>query len=129
MKKLILNDSRQIEIQSAQESGGVLRIRIILTTAESLKALFQDKFATKKMTMVENQQTIAEYENYTEFKYIKEEVGGIFEVELTQSEADLDTRVEKVENEQSELQRSIDEGFAEITMILATITGGDESEV
>ena len=128
MKKLILNDSRQIEIQSAQESGGVLRIRIILTTAESLKALFQDKFATKKMTMVENQQTIAEYENYTEFKYIKE-VGGIFEVELTQSEADLDTRVEKVENEQSELQRSIDEGFAEITMILATITGGDESEV
>ena len=129
MKKIILNDSRQIEIQSAQESGGVLRIRIILTTAESLKALFQDKFATKKMTMVENQQTIAEYENYTEFKYIKEEVGGIFEIELTQPEADLDTRVEKVENEQSELQRSIDEGFAEITMILATITGGDESEV
>ena len=129
MKKLILNDSRQIEIQSAQESEGVLHIRIILTTAESLKALFRDEFATKKMTLVENQQTVAEYENYTEFKYIKEEAGGIFEVELTQSEADLDTRVEKVENEQSELQRSIDEGFAEITMILATITGGDESEV
>ena len=129
MKKLILNDSRQIEIQSVQESGGVLHIRIILTAAESLKALFQDKFATKKMTLVENQQTIAEYENYTEFKYVKEEVGGIFEVELTQPEADLDTRVEKVENEQSRTSAELDEGFAEITMILATITGGDESEV
>ena len=65
MKKIVFNDSRQIEVQSVTESDGVLHIRMILVTAESLKALFGDTFATKRMAYFENQQQIAVYENYT----------------------------------------------------------------
>lgn len=47
MKKIVFNDSRQIEVQSIAESDGVLHIRMILVTSESLKALFGDMFATQ----------------------------------------------------------------------------------
>ena len=97
MKKIVFNDSRQIEVQSVTESDGVLHIRIILVTTESLKALFGDTFATQRMTYFENQQQIAAYENYTQFKYIKEETGGVFEVEMRQTEADTDERLESLE--------------------------------
>lgn len=99
MKKLVFNDSRQIEIQSASASGGVLHVRMILTSAEALKALFGDAFAVQKMTYFENQQEIAVYENYTEFKYVKEETGGIWEVEMRQKEADSETRISNLEKE------------------------------
>ena len=51
------------------------------------------RFATQRMTYFENQQQIAAYENYTQFKYIKEETGGVFEVEMRQTEADTDERL------------------------------------
>lgn len=97
MKKIVFNDSRQIEVQSVTESDGVLHIRMILVTTESLKALFGDAFATQRMTYFENQQQIATYENYTQFKYIKEETGGVFEMEMRQTAADTDERIENLE--------------------------------
>lgn len=109
MKKLVFNDSRQIEIQSAALAGeGILRVRIILTNSESLKALFGDTFATQKMTCFENQQQIAVYENYTEFKYIKEETGGIFEVEMRQTAADQETRLDELESAANDQKKEIE---------------------
>lgn len=110
MKKLVFNDSRQIEVQSVAEAGeGILHVRMILVTAESLKALFGDTFATQKMTYFENQTQAAVYENYTKFEYIKEETGGIFEVEMRQTAADTDERLkdleEKAENQADELEK------------------------
>ena len=110
MKKLVFNDSRQIEVQSVAKAGeGILHVRMILVTAESLKALFGDAFATQKMTYFENQAQAAVYENYTEFKYIKEETGGIFEVEMGQTAANTDERLkdleEKAENQADELEK------------------------
>ena len=66
MKKIIFNDSRQIQVQSVSENNGVLHVRLILTTAESLKALFGDSFAASKMTLVEEGKITKTYENYTE---------------------------------------------------------------
>ena len=110
MKKLVFNDSRQIEIQSAALAGeGILRVRIILTNSESLKALFGDTFATQKMTCFENQHQIAVYENYTEFKYIKEEAGGIFEVEMRQTAADQETRLDELESAAKDQKKEIDQ--------------------
>ena len=97
MKKIVFNDSRQIEVQSVAESNGILHVRLILTSAEALKALFQDGFATQKITYFENQQQVAVYENYTVFKYVKEEVGGIWEVEVSQKEKDTKTRLGIIE--------------------------------
>lgn len=110
MKKLVFNDSRQIEVQSVTEAGaGILHVRMILVTMESLKALFADTFATQRMTYFENQNQIAAYENYTVFQYIKEETGGIFEVEMRQTAANTDERLknleEKAENQADELEK------------------------
>lgn len=110
MKKLVFNDSRQIEIQSAALAGeGILCVRIILTNSESLKALFGDSFATQKMTCFENQQQIAVYENYTEFKYVKEETGGIFEVEMRQTAADQDARLDELESAAKDQKKEIEQ--------------------
>lgn len=110
MKKLVFNDSRQIEIQSAALAGeGILRVRIILTNPESLKALFGDSFATQKMTCFENQQQIAVYENYTELKYVKEETGGIFEVEMRQTAADQDARLDELESAAKDQKKEIEQ--------------------
>lgn len=110
MKKLVFNDSRQIEVQSVTEAGArILHVRMILVTMESLKALFADTFATQRMTYFENQNQIAAYENYTVFRYIKEETGGIFEVEMRQTAANTDERLknleEKAENQADELEK------------------------
>ena len=110
MKKLVFNDSRQIEVQNVVEAGeGILRVRMILVTPEALKALFGDAFATQKMTYFENQKQTAVYENYTQFQYVKEETGGIFEVEMRQRSADTDERLtdleEKAKNQADELER------------------------
>lgn len=126
MKKLVFNDSRQMEVQSVTEVGaGILHVRMILVTAESLKALFADMFATQKMTYFENQQQVAVYENYTEFKYIKEETGGIFEVEMRQTAADTDTRIKELETASEsqakdieQLKKDVEEGGAGVDQTL-----------
>lgn len=98
MKKLIFNDGRSINIQSISKNEGYLHIRMILTSSEQLKALFMDKFATQKMTVSENGVLEKEaYENYTELSYLKEETGGIWEVEMIQKEASLKEMLSKIE--------------------------------
>lgn len=126
MKKIIFNDSRQIQVQSVSENSGVLHVRLILTTAESLKALFGDSFAASKMTLVEEGKITKTYENYTEFKYVKEESGGIFEVEMVQAEADADTRIKKLEEQVAANVTDMQQGFAEITLLINAVLGGTE---
>lgn len=117
LNKLLFNDSRQIEVQSVKESAGVLHARMILTTAEELKSLFGDTFATRKMTYFENQIEKAVYENYTIFEYVKEETGGIFEVEMKQKEKDTNTRIAELEKKDIEreaaIQKMKEEGVGE----------------
>lgn len=126
MKKIIFNDSRQIQVQSVSENNGVLHVRLILTTAESLKALFGDSFAASKMTLVEEGKITKTYENYTEFKYVKEESGGIFEVEMVQAEADTDTRIKNLEEQMAASVTDMQQGFAEITLLINAVLGGTE---
>ena len=98
MKQLMLNDGRSMEVQSVSAADGVLHVRMILTTSEQLKAYFMDAFATATMTLYENGKEQGKYENYTNLKYIKEETGGIWEVELRQTEADTDTQLAELKD-------------------------------
>lgn len=144
MKQLMLNDGRSMEVQSVAVSGGVMHIRMILTTSEQLKAYFMDGFATSHMTLYENGKKTAEYENYTILEYIKEESGGIWEVEMRQTEADTDTRLNELEEEVQAAQQATTQtntdlqmAIAELTMVIATLaapaadtgTEGGETDV
>lgn len=141
MKQLVLNDGRSMEVQSVSAAGGILHVRMILTTSEQLKAYFMDAFATAVMTLYESGKEQAKYENYTILKYIKEETGGIWEVELRQTEADTDTRLAELEEEVQAAQQATTQtntdlqmAIAELTMVIATLAapavdveGGEES--
>ncbi len=142
MKQLMLNDGRSVEVQSVSAADGVMHIRMILTTSEQLKAFFSDSFATSVMTLYENGKKAAEYENYTILKYIKEESGGIWEVEMRQDSADMNTRLEELEEEvqasrQTAIQTNTDLqiAIAELTALITTLTtptadgGGGETDV
>ena len=107
MKELIFADGRRVNVQSVTEANGVMYIRMILISAEEIKAVFGDEFATTQMALMENYQEKATYENYTELKYIKENIGGIWEVEMRQMKADSDTRLKKLEKKAEEQEKNI----------------------
>ena len=107
MKELIFADGRRVNVQSVTEADGVMHIRMILISVEEIKAVFGDEFATTQMALMENYQEKATYENYTELKYIKENIGGIWEVEMRQMQADSDTRLKKLEKKAEEQEKNI----------------------
>lgn len=114
MKELIFADGRKVNVQSVTEADGVMHIRMILISAEEIKAVFGDEFATTQMALMENYQEKATYENYTELKYIKEDTGGIWEVEMRQMQADSDTRLKKLEKKAEEQEKNIESQEKEI---------------
>lgn len=100
MKKIVFNDSRQLDVQSVTVAGdGIMHVRMILTSSEALKAVFGDEFATQKMMYFEEQKQVAVYEKYTVLKYVKEETGGIWEVEMLQPEKDSDAKIAELKEE------------------------------
>lgn len=120
MKKIIFNDGRSCDVQTVEASGGVLHVRFILQTSEQLKAFFKDEFACKKLTVQENgKETV--YENYTNLTYIKEEAGGIWEVEMVQPEADLETRMSAVEQKTDDTLNALTEAVLELTTAIAAM--------
>ena len=120
MKKLIFNDGRSCEVQTVEASGGMLHARFILQTSEQLKAFFKDEFSCKKLTVQENgKETV--YENYTNLTYIKEEAGSIWEVEMVQPEADLETRLSAVEQKTDDTVNALTEAVLELTTAIAAM--------
>lgn len=114
MKELVFNDGRNLEIQSVEEQSEKLYIRVILTTSEQLKALFADDFATMKMTLYENHEEKEVFENYNKLSYLKEEAGGIWEVEMLQREkgdaakiAELTIQLQEANRQITDLQLAV----------------------
>ena len=129
MKQLIFNDGRNVEIQKVSVKEGILHVRLILTTSEQLKSLFADEFATSRMAETENGKEVATYENYTKFSYIKEEAGGIWEVEMLQPEADIQTRVTAVEEQTQQNALALEQAIVELTTMLAAFMAGSTEGV
>lgn len=81
--RLIFNDGQALTIQSANlVQDGALCIKTISATEDELKRFFEDGFATKKLTIKEREDVVAEYENYTGFEAIVKHTAGILGVIL-----------------------------------------------
>ena len=117
--KLIMNDGRQLPIQSATESGGVLRIRMINQTSEGLKAIFQDALAVEVMTVQEAGKVDKVYSQYSDLVRISEYTGGIWEVEIRKVEATTERRLAELESRQELADAALQE------LILSTMEGGE----
>lgn len=103
--KLLFNDATELQIQQAYVAGGTLRIKTISATQEQLRAMFSDSMKTKKLTVVERENTIAEYEKYTEYEGTMVYAGGILEVHLQKSGETIEEKLARVLEENKELKQ------------------------
>lgn len=136
MKLLIFNDSQSLEVQAVYKEGDAIHIRVIHVTPDELKGYFKDDFLTRNMVLKENNKEIEVYENYTVFSYIKEDAGGIYEVEMVQQGKDIETRIDEAEMAAQDAQRTanesvmaMQEAITELTMLIATTMTGGEGNV
>lgn len=85
MSKIIFNDASSIPVQKVTSYGGYLKI-LTLESPETLRQYFSDPFKTRKMTVQERGQTIAEYEGYTQLYQIAWSPGNIYTVTMYKQE-------------------------------------------
>ena len=85
MSKIIFNDASSIPVQKVTPGGGYLKI-LTLEPPETLRQYFSDPFKTRKMTVQERGQTIAEYEGYTQLYEIAWSPGNIYTVVMYKQE-------------------------------------------
>lgn len=113
--ELIFADATKIQIQSAQETGGKLEIKVIQVAPAQLRELFTDPVKTKIMRITEREQSIAEYEGYTEFYRTEEYTGGIYGVALEKAGETTAERLAEVETENSALKEALVNANTQIT--------------
>lgn len=115
------NDATEMQIQSAEIIGGLLQIKAINTTPETLRQKFQDEFACKKIQVVEREQVIAEHENYTKLLRIEEYTGGIYGVAMEKVRETTAERLAEVETENAALKEALVNANTQITDLQGAI--------
>lgn len=85
MSKIIFNDASSIPVQKVTLEGGYLKI-LTLESPETLRQYFSDPLKTRKLTVQERGQTIAEYEGYTQLYQIAWSPGNIYTVVMYKQE-------------------------------------------
>lgn len=113
--KLKFNDATEMQIQSAEIIGGLLQIRVINTTPEELRKKFSDELACKKITLVDREQAVAEYENYTQLLRVEEYTGGILGVAMEQVGKSTEERLAENEEQVTILKEDAKNADTQIT--------------
>lgn len=85
MSKIIFNDASSIPVQKVTPEAGYLKI-LTLESPENLRQYFSDPLKTRKLTVQERVQTIAEYEGYTQLYQIAWSPGNIYTVVMYKQE-------------------------------------------
>lgn len=83
--KLIFNDASSLSVQKVTLKDGYLKI-LTLEPPETLRQYFSDPLKTRKLTVQERGQTIAEYEGYTQLYQIAWSPGNIYTVTMYKAE-------------------------------------------
>lgn len=118
---LKFNDATELQIQSAELIGGLLQIKAINMTPEELRTKFSDEFACKKIQVVEREQLIAGYENYTKLLRIEEYTGGIYGVAMEKAGETTAERLAEVEAENTALKEALVNANTQITDLQGAI--------
>ena len=118
---LKFNDATELQAQSAELVGNLLQIKTISATQDELRTKFQDEFACKKIQVVEREQLIAGYENYTKLLRIEEYTGGIYGVALEKAGETTAERLAEVEAENTALKEALVNANTQITDLQGAI--------
>lgn len=112
---LKFNDATELQIQSAEQVGQGLRILTIGTTPEQLREIFSDKVKTKVMKVEERGQTLAMYENYTEYDHTEEYPGQIYGIVMNQVGKSLEEQLQEKDEQIKSLTEKLKNANAQIT--------------
>lgn len=118
---LKFNDATELQAQSVEFVGNLLQIKTISATPEELRTKFSDEFACKKIQVVEREQLIAGYENYTKLLRIEEYTGGIYGVAMEKAGKTTAERLAEVETENSALKEALVNANTQITDLQGAI--------
>ncbi len=117
--KIIFNDASELVIQSADiRVDGSLLIKTISVTEDELRSTFQDTFRTKKMVVMERENTQAEYEDYTNLNALVKYTGGILGVVLYKEKESPTERMDKLAEANKKLAAESAEISATVDSIL-----------
>lgn len=119
--ELIFADATKIQIQSAQETGGKLEIKVIQVAPAQLRELFTDPVKTKIMRITEREQNLAEYEGYTEFHRTEEYIGRIYGVVVNKVGKSAEERLAELEMENTALKEALEDANTQITDLQGAI--------
>lgn len=75
--KIKFNDGTEMQVQSAVIVEDTLQVKTISATLQELREKFADTFACKKMEVIEREQVVATYEDYSELYRLEEYGAGI----------------------------------------------------
>lgn len=92
----IFNDASELSVQQVTGSGDHLQI-LSLEDPAALRAFFEDPIKTRKITVQERGQTIAEYEGYTDLYGITWTPGGIYIVTMYKPDQTPEVQTEKAQ--------------------------------
>lgn len=92
----IFNDASELSVQQVTGSGDHLQI-LSLEDPATLRAFFEDPIKTRKITVQERGQTIAEYEGYTDLYSIAWTPGGIYIVTMYKHNQTPEVQMEKAQ--------------------------------
>lgn len=112
---LKFNDATELQVQSVEPVGQGLRILVIGTTPEQLRTLFSDKVKTKVMKVEERGQTLAVYENYTEYDHTEEYPGKIYGIVMDQVGKSMEEQLREKDEQIHNLTKELKNANAQIT--------------
>lgn len=112
---LKFNDATELQVQSVEPVGQGLRILVIGTTPEQLRTLFSDKVKTKVMKVEERGQTLAVYENYTEYDHTEEYPGKIYGIVMDQVGKSMEEQLQEKDEQIHNLTKELKNANAQIT--------------
>lgn len=119
--KLKFNDATELQAQSVEFVGNLLQIKTISATPEELRTKFSDEFACKKIQVVEREQVVAEYDNYTKLLRIEEYTGKIYGVAVEQAGKTTEDRLAETEKENEALKQELELANTQITDLQGAI--------
>lgn len=107
--KIIFNDAAELQVQQVYvDPAGALRIKTISAAQEELVQIFSNQEKTKKITVQERGQTLAEYEKYIQFDGIMSYTGGILEPVLYKKGETPTEKIDRLESEKQALQNTVE---------------------
>lgn len=107
---LTFNDGDVLEVQSINDLGYCIKIRIINKTPTELRKIFEDTFKLKRIICNENREPKV-YENFTELEYVSDYTGGIREVSLIHSGETVEEKIAKNEQSITDIQLALCEVY------------------